>query len=68
MDSMTKIELLIETIINGNSIKGCETYENMLKSITKNDIRSYVEFQYNKTLFGSKIEMLIQIADYISKR
>ena len=65
MDAMTKIELLVETRVNGNSIKENETYENMLKSLTKNDIRSYANFQYGLNLYGSKLEMIEQIRNEV---
>jgi hypothetical protein len=41
MTPFEKIEALIETRINGNSIKGNKTYENMIKSLRTNDFRAY---------------------------
>lgn len=48
---MKKIEELINTRINGNSIKGNETYEKMLKSIKFQDICLYAkEYGYKWNL------------------
>jgi len=44
-----KIDALIETRINGNSIKGNETYEKMLRSLKFSDIRSYASLMDYKT-------------------
>ena len=41
MKPFEKIEALIETRINGNSIKGNKTYENMIKSLRTKDFRDY---------------------------
>ena len=41
MTPFEKIEALIETRINGNSIKGNKTYENMIKSLRTKDFRAY---------------------------
>ena len=41
MTLFEKIETLIENRINGNSIKGNSTYENMVKSLRTSDFNSY---------------------------
>jgi hypothetical protein len=50
MTPFEKIEALIETRINGNSIKGNKTYENMIKSLRTNDFRSYENENFNGVL------------------
>lgn len=56
------VEALVNTRINGNSIKGNKTYENMLKRISKDDINNYNQsFGNNVVLYGSKLEMIEQI-------
>ena len=37
------IQELIETTVNGNSIKGNETYEKMLKRITMKDLFTFAQ-------------------------
>ena len=68
MDNATKIEILVETRINGNSIKGCDAYENYLKAITKGDLKSYGSWTYGLTLYGTKLEMIEQIREHLEKR
>ena len=55
------VEELVSTRINGNQIKGCATYENMLKKITKQDIQDYNSNFSDSVLYGSKLEMIEQI-------
>ena len=43
MTSYEKVQALVETRINGNSIRGNKTYENMLKQISLSDIQSYAD-------------------------
>jgi len=43
MTAIEKIEALIETRINGNSIKGNKTYENMIASLRTVDFNFYDE-------------------------
>ena len=59
------VQQLVETRINGNSIKGNKTYERMLKRITKDSINNYNRYfvGHTKELFGSKLEMIEQIRD-----
>ena len=52
---------LVETRINGNSIKGNKTYEGMLKRISKDDINNYSVSLGGGVLYGSKLEMIEQI-------
>ena len=58
------ISELVDTRINGNSIKGCETYESMLRQVTKNDIFYFVEKEFGLSEFGTKLEMIEEIRDY----
>jgi len=64
---MTKdnlVETLVNTRVNGNSIKGNKTYTNMLKRITKDDINEYYNaFVASGVLYGTKLEMIEQIRD-----
>ena len=55
------VEALINTRINGNSIKGNATYKSMLKRITKRDIQNYNSSFSNSVLYGNKLEMIEQI-------
>ena len=59
------VEQLVATRINGNSIKGNKTYENMLKRVTKDSIRNYNEYfiGHISVLNGTKLEMIEQIRD-----
>jgi hypothetical protein len=41
MKASEKIEELVNTRINGNSIKGNKTYENMIKSLRTQDFNDY---------------------------
>lgn len=68
MDTATKIELMVETMICGNSIKESPNYSNWLDRIKLNDIRSYANFTYNLKVYGSKLEMLNQIKDHLINR
>ena len=57
------INELIETRINGNSIKGNSTYEAMLRRVNKEDIISY-SCERIDSLFlisGNKLNMIEQI-------
>ena len=62
------IETLVNTRINGNSIKGCKTYENMLKRISKKDLENYaLNFGFS-SLYGNKLEMIEQLRNKIEGR
>ena len=66
MDNL--IETLVNTRINGNSIKGCKTYENMLKRISKKDLENYaLNFGFS-SLYGNKLEMIEQLRNKIEGR
>ena len=41
--NFSKVDQLVETTINGNSIANNKTYMNMIKSITYNDIIVYAD-------------------------
>ena len=58
---------LVDTRINGNSIKGCKTYESMLRQVTKNDIFYFVENEFGLSKFGTKLEMIEEIRDYYNE-
>ena len=60
--SLKIINELIETRINGNSIKGNTTYEAMIKRVRKKEIRHYVLHFDLKEVYGTKLEMIEQIA------
>ena len=67
--SLKIINELIETRINGNSIKGNITYEAMLKRVRKKEIRHYVLHFDLKEVSGTKLEMIEQIArNILNKR
>lgn len=59
------IEELINTRINGNNIKNNQTYLNMIKSITKEDINQYCLNMDYSLVYGNKIEMIEQIKNQI---
>jgi len=60
------IETLVETRINGNSISGNKTYENMLKRITKDNIDTYAyELGYAVCTGSTKLGMIEAIRDNI---
>ena len=63
------INELIETRINGNSIKGNITYEAMLKRVTKEDIIGYSceSIGYLFLISGTKLNMIEQIKNQIIK-
>jgi len=54
MTAFDKIQVLIETRINGNSIKGNKTYENMIKSLRTKDFSDY-----DLNFFGTHLTMYI---------
>lgn len=56
-----KVLELIDARINGNSIKGNKTYENMLKSVTKKDIQYVASDCAYGLVNGTKLEMIEQI-------
>jgi len=59
------IEALVETRINGNSIIGNKTYENMLKRVTLADIQSYAD-NYQILCYGAKkIDCIEQIRNQL---
>lgn len=68
MNTATKIELMVETMICGNSIKESPNYSNWLDRIKLNDIRNYANFTYDLKVYGSKLEMLNQIKDHLTNR
>jgi len=61
------VEQLVETRINGNSIKGNSTYEKMLKRVTKHAINYYscsvVGYGFDTGL--SKLKMIEEIRNTI---
>jgi len=68
-----KIEELVETTINGNSIKNNEYYTNLLNRIKKDDIVEYfnqIQNDYNtfENICGTKFEMIDHIAYYFKER
>ena len=62
------VEELVDTRINGNQIKGNETYEARLKSVSKDDINNYSMSLGGPELFGSKLEMIEQIKNNLTSR
>ena len=62
------VEELVDTRINGNQIKGDSTYEAMLKSVSKNDIKNYSMSLGGPEVFGSKLEMIEQIRNNLTSR
>ena len=61
------IEELIETRVNGNSIKGNKTYEKMLNRISKEDIKSHAKNLHEiGDIQGSKLGMIEQIRDLLA--
>lgn len=68
---MTKDNIVMELIntrINGNKIKGNKTYEDMLKRVTKEDIKKCSYNWGNSSLYGSKLEMIEQLKNICEKR
>lgn len=65
---MTKIELLVDTIVNGNNISKSEYYSKLLKSVKIADFRSYCQFTYGLKVHGSKLEILEQVKEYFDNR
>ena len=65
------VETLVETRVNGNSIKGNKTYENMLKRVTTQAIVDYASlfglYPY-KMMANSKLELIEEIRNAIDKR
>lgn len=59
-----KVNTLVETRINGNSIINNKTYCNMLKSIKKQDILDYSFSLGYGQLYGTKLEMIEQLKNY----
>ena len=70
MTAFDKIEALIETRINGNSIKGNKTYENMIKSLKSSDFMAYdSNFGGNPTMYiYKKIDKIEFYRDLIEAR
>ena len=72
MEMQNFVDELIEARINGNAITGISrdmTYQKMVKRIRKKDIQHYNMIYGNyKKLYGSKIEMIEQIKDFIINR
>lgn len=66
MSKMDTVGALVDTRICGNSIMGNKTYEGMLRGVTKEDINSYAMDFEGRKLYGSKLEMVEQIRDYIT--
>lgn len=63
MKAYEKIEELVNTRINGNSIKGNETYENMLKQVNRADINHYANWHEIEASGFNKLEMIESIRD-----
>ena len=59
---------LVNTRINGNKIKGNKTYEDMLKRVTKEDIKNCSYNWGNVSLYGSKLEMIEQLKNICENR
>lgn len=68
MSKYSIVEELVDTRINGQKIKGNSTYENMLKSVSKDDINNYSMSLGGPKLFGSKLEMIEQIKNNLTSR
>jgi len=71
MKTYEKIEQLVNTRINGNSIKGNKTYENMLKSVKVVDIVNYgldmgVNINYEPSYKPSKLYLINYIKDILT--
>ena len=66
MSKRQTVEELVNTRINGNSIKGNKTYEAMLKRVSKDDINNYAFELEMPKLHGSKLEMIEQIRNRIA--
>ena len=65
MGKMEIVGALVDTRINGNSIPGNVTYVNMLRRVKKEDINEYAGDYGMSDLYGSKLEMIEQIREYI---
>ncbi len=65
---MKRVAELVDTRINGNSIKGNITYERMLKATTAVTIRNYAHAMGVGNIYGSKLEMIEQIRNYFTRR
>lgn len=69
MTAQEKIQALVETRINGNSIRGNKTYENMLRSVTLRDITSFaysMDLKYNSSERGraQKLDLINSIVKW----
>ncbi len=69
MTASEKIQTLVETRINGNSIKGNSTYENMIKSLRTRDFNEYEALnEINVTLWiYKKIDKIEALKEYYTK-
>ena len=65
MSKTSIVDDLVETRINGNSISNNITYKNMLKRVSKEEINEYATEYGMSHLFGTKVEMIEQIKEYI---
>jgi len=66
-------ETLVETVVNGNKIKGNETYMNMIKRIQVDDIKRYahvlnLKWDINDIGRNQKIDMITSIAKNINSK
>ena len=73
MDTYQIIETLIKTRVNGNSIKGNTTYENMLKRVKKEDIIYYSRvFSSEESCYidisGTKLQIIENMRKVIDGR
>ena len=70
MTPQEKIEALIETRINGNSIKGNKTYENMIKSLRNWDFRTYDDLfeGYPTAWIYKKIDKIERYVEILTKK
>jgi hypothetical protein len=70
MTKYEKINTLIETRINGNSITKIDTYANMVKSLTSKDILNYCVENYPDFSFVHRIykkaDKISALADLIT--
>jgi len=67
------VQELVETRINGNSIKGNKTYEKMLKRVSFKEIASYAfcvgcEWNYDNIGRSRKLDLIEVIRNFFDTR
>ena len=70
MNKQDMVHDLVYTRINGNSIMGYPTYRTMLNRVTKEDIKDYAStwcYELYSGLYGTKLEMIEQIKNHITR-